>query len=415
MAETENMLSAYGSLLDVAATENAAIRDNAFKTANLARGRGSVYLSSQSGGMLMQNLADMAGMKTIDEERQETIESILDANRNLDPNDPETLYTIGQQFSDAGFTGIAQKFIERGRELYATQFTAETARQESEARGVSAEAAKFNALQNRPTIEVGNPDNPQQTIRMELVDGKYEVMLDPEGKPYIEDKFTSQLTGNLAEDYRAILDENGIVIGAEPIPGSLAHQKQLADEKALAFKKQYEIVNVSRQLENIDVVIDMYNNRISDKKIGPFDANIDTIFSTAAKAFAVSKVPGTPRENMNEALAPIIANIGFDKLQAMREASPTGGALGQVSNIELAALQKSLASLSLNQTAESFYANVLKVQRHYRNMIKLMSADGSESIEDLKLDNKYEVTTDETTGEVTVTLVPRDDADEPAF
>ena len=85
------------------------------------------------------------------------------------------------------------------------------------------------------------------------------------------------------------------------------------------------------------------------------------------------------------------------------------------SNIELAALQKSLASLSLNQTAESFYANVLKVQRHYQNMIKLMSADGSESIEDLKLDNKYEVTTDETTGEVTVTLVPRDDADEPAF
>ena len=104
MAETENMLSAYGSLLDVAATENAAIRDNAFKTANLARGRGSVYLSSQAGGMLMSNLADMAGMKTIGEERQETIESILDANRHLDPNDPKSLFTIGKQFSDVGFT-----------------------------------------------------------------------------------------------------------------------------------------------------------------------------------------------------------------------------------------------------------------------------------------------------------------------
>ena len=411
----DEMLSAYGSLLDVAATENAAIRDNAFKTANLARGRGSVYLSSQAGGMLMSNLADMAGMKTIGEERQETIESILDANRHLDPNDPKTLYTIGQQFSDVGFTGIAQKFIERGRDLYATQFTAETARQESEARKVSAEASRVNALQNKPTIDVGNPDNPQQTIRMELVNGEYKVMLDPEGNPYIEDKFTSQLTGNLAEDYRAILDENGIVIGAEPIPGSLADQVAKEKARAKEYKRQYERVNVSTQLENIDRVIDMYNNRISDKKIGPFDANIDTIFSTAAKAFAMSKVPGTPRANMDEALAPIIANIGFDKLQAMREASPTGGALGQVSNIELAALQKSLASLSLNQTAESFYANVLKVQRHYQNMIKLMSADGSESIEDLKLDNKYEVTTDETTGEVTVTLVPRDDADEPAF
>ena len=151
----ENMLSAYGSLLDVAATENAAIRDNAFKTANLARGRGSVYLSSQAGGMLMSNLADMAGMKTIDEERQETIESILDANRNLDPNDPETLYTIGQQFSDVGFTGIAQKFLERGRKLDLDIYKADTDRISAMSSGSSYDPGTMRKQLNTAAFVLG--------------------------------------------------------------------------------------------------------------------------------------------------------------------------------------------------------------------------------------------------------------------
>ena len=186
MAETENMLSAYGSLLDVAATENAAIRDNAFKTANLARGRGSVYLSSQAGGMLMSNLADMAGMKTIDEERQETIESILDANRNLDPNDPETLYTIGQQFSDAGFTGIAQKFIERGRKLDMEQYKAVTERGKMQA---SLQTAATSGQVKEGTIQlVGAGDAyPGMMKTMIFENGKYVDLINPETNlPYMQ-------------------------------------------------------------------------------------------------------------------------------------------------------------------------------------------------------------------------------------
>ena len=182
----ENMLSAYGSLLDVAATENAAIRDNAFKTANLARGRGSVYLSSQSGGMLMQNLADMAGMKTIGEERQETIESILDANRNLDPNDPETLYTIGQQFSDAGFTGIAQKFIERGRKLFETQTTAAINQQTAAAK--TATAATSGQVKEGTIQLVGAGDTyPGMMKTMIFENGKYVDLINPETNlPYMQ-------------------------------------------------------------------------------------------------------------------------------------------------------------------------------------------------------------------------------------
>ena len=197
----------------------------------------------------------------------------------------------------------------------------------------------------------------------------------------------------------------------EVIPGSPAEATLNADKAANNFKKQYQITNASLVLENIDDVFDLYNNRTTTTKIGPMDIGVDSIFSTAAKAYALTGVAGTPRANMDEAIAPIIANLGFDKLQAMRDASPTGGALGQVSNIELAALQKSLASLSLNQSPEQFEANLKKVQKHYKNMIKLMSADGSEEIKDLQLDSKYEVTTG-ANGEAIVTLV---EESEPAF
>jgi len=186
MAETGNMLSAYGSLLDVASTENAAIRDNALKTANLTRGRGSVYLAGQAGGMLMQNLADMAGMKTIDEERQETIESILNTNRNLDQNDPKTLYTIGQQFEEAGFTGISQKFYERGRKLDETQTTAAINQQKADAS--TATAATSGQVKEGTIALVGAGDAyPGMMKTMIFENGKYVDLINPKTKlPYMQ-------------------------------------------------------------------------------------------------------------------------------------------------------------------------------------------------------------------------------------
>ena len=62
-----------------------------------------------------------------------------------------------------------------------------------------------------------------------------------------------------------------------------------------------------------------------------------TPYSTGFGSFLKS-IPQTDALALNKSLETIKANIGFDKLQAMREASPTGGALGQVSNQELTSL-----------------------------------------------------------------------------
>lgn len=70
------------------------------------------------------------------------------------------------------------------------------------------------------------------------------------------------------------------------------------------------------------------------------------------------RLAGTPANAVNELLTTIKANIGFDKLQAMREASPTGGAIGQVSNFEQQLLQATFGSLNQSQPTEQLLYNL---------------------------------------------------------
>lgn len=74
----------------------------------------------------------------------------------------------------------------------------------------------------------------------------------------------------------------------------------------------------------------------------------------------------------------IKANFGFDRLQAMRDMSPTGGALGQVAVQELTALQASVANLDTeNQSPEQLKINLNKAKLHYSNWLKTI--DGQDS------------------------------------
>jgi len=73
---------------------------------------------------------------------------------------------------------------------------------------------------------------------------------------------------------------------------------------------------------------------------------------TAGPGSILSNIPGTPASDLEAVLTTIRANIGFEELQNIRDASPTGGALGQVSNLELEALQNVLASIQQTQSPE---------------------------------------------------------------
>lgn len=88
---------------------------------------------------------------------------------------------------------------------------------------------------------------------------------------------------------------------------------------------------------------------------------------------ASSLIPGTPASNLSARLSTIEANLAFDKLQAMRDASPTGGALGQVSERELALLQATWQSVAQSQTEEQLDENLRELKRLYEQSLQNIS------------------------------------------
>ena len=68
-------------------------------------------------------------------------------------------------------------------------------------------------------------------------------------------------------------------------------------------------------------------------------------------------------------IATMKGNIGFAKLQAMREASPTGGALGQVSNIELELLTGVIGSLDQAQDDEDLLRVLDQIEYTYNIIV----------------------------------------------
>lgn len=74
-------------------------------------------------------------------------------------------------------------------------------------------------------------------------------------------------------------------------------------------------------------------------------------------------IAGTPAYNLARDIESIKANIGFNELQQMREASKTGGALGQIAVQELNFLQSVLGSLDIGQGPDQLKANLEKVKQ----------------------------------------------------
>lgn len=74
-------------------------------------------------------------------------------------------------------------------------------------------------------------------------------------------------------------------------------------------------------------------------------------------------VPWTEGLSVGNYVTQIKSNLAFDRLQAMRDASKTGGALGQVSNIELKLLEANLTSLDPKDA--NFKQQLETVIKHY--------------------------------------------------
>lgn len=91
--------------------------------------------------------------------------------------------------------------------------------------------------------------------------------------------------------------------------------------------------------------------------------------TTGLLGSVLSKVPGSEAFDLTKKVETIKANLGFDRLQQMRDESPTGGALGQVAVQELSALQATVRSLDPKQSSEELMKSFDKIELHYNNYL----------------------------------------------
>lgn len=150
-------------------------------------------------------------------------------------------------------------------------------------------------------------------------------------------------------------------LGAELKSGTTSLQQQLVQEKidALRQKKQDAI---DKQLGTAQGVIE--NTQVVLGKIKEAEKLVGA--GTTGAGSYLSVLPGTDARELSTVIGTIKARLGFDQLQQMRNASPTGGALGQVSNRELAALEGALASLDQGLSPKALRENLKQIERSYK-------------------------------------------------
>lgn len=83
----------------------------------------------------------------------------------------------------------------------------------------------------------------------------------------------------------------------------------------------------------------------------------------------LGNVGGSGAIDLKSQIDTVRANLAFDRLQAMRDASPTGGALGSITERELTLLQSTLANLDPAQSQKQLAENLDRVELHYLNFL----------------------------------------------
>ena len=191
------------------------------------------------------------------------------------------------------------------------------------------------------------PSPAQQPAASTLAPG---TVVDGSGKPvqvpdnYAWGKQEKQYVNGV--EYYGARTPNGVYfkVGG-PVPPTAAEKKDQRTLDKMDLQQQQQRQQSAIMLDDIDRVLKNTNG-----------------WTTGLLGYAMSGIPGGDAHNVSELLTGIGANISFNKLNEMRAASPTGGALGSVTEGEHRLLRSVYGSLSQSQTPEQFRYNLTRLK-----------------------------------------------------
>ncbi len=181
--------------------------------------------------------------------------------------------------------------------------------------------------------------------------------------------------------YQGVTNAGGELAGP-PITKDLA-QAAFNTEWGKALGTDWANAPANLQKEGNLVQTQIAEHKLVDGKV---DAAISQIeanpnWMTGMVGDLLSAAKGTPQYDLGQTLNTIKANIGFDTLQNMRNNSQTGGALGQISDMEEKLLQAVNGSLEPGQSAKQLAANLKDIKQR---MADLTAAKQAAMVQDIQ-------------------------------
>lgn len=214
--------------------------------------------------------------------------------------------------------------------------------------------------------------------------GAKDLGLDPnkDFQSQIEDK------GVLSSVARKIAELEGFTGATQVIPSAISGIVELVRTGKLTAKEALNEVSdanktlLSNELAKVEAekVVSSYTESMKERTLQSVDELMKQVNNFTTGFGILSKgIPTSSARSFSGQLDTLKANIAFGELTAMREASKSGGALGQVSDREGKLLQSALGSLDQGQSPEQFKAQLEKIKNSINKWKQEVNNYASES------------------------------------
>lgn len=300
--------------------------------------------------------------------RMSTQEALGAGLSQLDLSTPEGLRTVAKlQQSTGNLAGAAQtaarikQMQEQERKAEATGLRASSMSQALKEAGhedLARQVELGDADAYKRGLELISPEKGKTSIE-DIVDPTtgvtHKVVLSPDG--------TVLRTVGVSKmpELKSVTLPNGQIVWENEAIGTRGEPQ---DTPEAADQERDRVDKLYSDLAAVDNVL----VTVSEAKKLAEDESMTTgvFYNLASMPFA------TDARTLQTKITTLQATLAFDRLQKMRDESKTGGALGQVSNIELQLLQSALTALDPIVGEEEFIKQLEKVQKHYTNFKKAL-------------------------------------------
>jgi hypothetical protein len=317
----------------------AAESNRAYQFANLnpqQQGQYGMMLAGQMGGRAVSGLLGAEDPRLVQARQMEQVKQHI-AQQGLDINTPEGLAQAAQYAQSIGATEGAMYLGQQA--LAKRKSTVEVNKAEDE----------FNReTKFREAVAALPPEQRTEETIMQLA------------AQYGTTATVMSAMANLTRSRENIQARQDLAQAKLDAKTEAAKEKQIASNKSM-------LANMPEIFQTLDEADDLVG------------------MNTTGYASYLSNLPLTDARQLKNNIKTLQARLSFDQIAEMRRNSPTGGALGSVSNKELDLLGSAVSALDQASTSAQLKAGIAKVRKHYENWRNTLL----EAVGEAPIPNKY--------------------------